>query len=1756
MLHNVSNRNRSRSRSDIMSIKEQIDKFSIDNENLFPIDKNQFPIDKNNSMQQSEEKNKIKKKKQHRYKIGEKKRKKICIDFLNFINRHNVFDESEKNMDFKNLDFFLDNLDLHKAPHQKPTIISEFEYIDKIIMSNLIENFNVNNLFSKIKNKLINGNKFNNHYKNLILNKIKSLKGGNLTVLGDEILRILHIYDAKHDFGSESTNINKYIKDLYLSDSRILIPDGGTTPAQADKYDKYDKLYNDYTSNYEENILNYIISNNDKLIDVDDDNACFMYVDINSSADKYIFFDSKGKVPKQKETFNTDDDELETIIKDYYNYNNRQDIGYLYDTCVHTYSKLDEKIKHIAKNVLNKFSNQLYPFENAYDPHSSSVIDIPMDMTDIYRNITDTNFNRNNPNNQHLSAIRDMTREYLNFNVREFTIDGINKTYINIKLNKLNTINLNELINNLSSSTTTTSLIGSFYLENIKHNLTVINTAYVIKKYNIIIHLSEDNCINIACINSFNTISLIKNCIENIMSASDLANMINIYNLDHTKDIAPKWLLYFIVIYLIFTNPKYEQAKTNQQQLKNIKNNVINILLDLKKSGDWSQSLFCSLYNEQENSEKECFFISGDKLSAARSILNGNVKTITATDYYNLQDTAASTNAPGKKTKKCILTLFNGKSKLKFTNLNSLLIGGIFNFNAFRLNYFNFTNIINAFKNDSSINDNTFIEDDNLNFDYFWKFIIIIIYQMRIYYNSFSVFKTIDTNNFDLIDFTDVNRFEIKNIPERRVAASANPFFTKIFRNFTDADIKYKICQFNPDIFIQSRLITFNYDLDILFKLIESDITYNDTLDNNYIEDILYLCTSIFDITLPPYNKSNSLYHYLIHIYMDPANKVKIMNNNKIIKFLRKICQLNRLCQLLYIDNNTTKQNNISDLHDMLIKIRESIAYNAANPPIIEGDEDEDEDEEEKKNEDEDEDDDEYKRKRKKQKQVDILPAIQEVSSSSKIDTSKSTSTGTGKGKGKGRGRGRRRGGAITSSSDVVLPKTIVKDYIEKFYDDVCVLIHNFQDNTVNIGDNIYMDSTNMMMQALNIITEDINKDKEILEKVENILRLYENLNKQIDEYNKPRIDAEKIKNIPNILLQFTNYTILKNGYNRIGNDGGNINIIFENYYKIYKAVVNIIPDIDIEDPEQATKNINYLQLMNDYQLYAYINILDYQKLLSQFNEFLKDEDIINYIKQEIDKLITDAQIKTKLLTYIDNINNIVNYYTTVLNPNQDTYHNLIYNNNILVNALSEIYDFVENAKIRGKKTLIKEKFSFYRNKINEYFMSKISEDLYDYFNTVILSYYQLLDIYKIPSFDRKLANQFQQLLFELVTLPNINSDYFDNVNKESDTSITINSLHGYLIDKINKSTEYLNIIISNLHYIYKVNPESTPEEMEQEEQEKRNKLQIPARFSRTNIFFKEDVKDLVLLSNAREPVMQSRRSKPANSSGDISKEQKQVLTWYKSPRTYNVFYDVMNSSSSIEDDKIKFLMSRKKTVKSKLTIKAIDDIFLFRSSTRFSQTGTTIDEFFQNVGFILNISKILKEFITEAYENLSNIMNIIDNNNNLKIATVITNKKNYYNEDKFKIIDIITNYINVILAEKVKGLFNVQSLKNKYRFDKVFKNYFKNPQKEIDSILKSFDIVNRITRSDPTNITNVRHNLSLSELTKIYDKNQSLYKEKIVSNSLTPENQKVLKTILKNKQLFDVNTNEFYESKKSNRPIDIRTKLARVGDIIEGLKT
>jgi len=1495
----------------------------------------------------------------------------------------------------------------YKIKPEKPyvKILTESQYYEKMVISELIEQLNIDYFFSKTKDKLfnkknieevINKKLFKNKEK-FNFDKLKKGGTGNLKEAGDALLKVLHIFDAKHDF--ENNNLIKsYINQMYYD--FINSPSSSFTPNQQDILTS---LYRRNGANYEEMILQYIVLfQNEMFDDYDEYNDNIIYIDVNADADKFEYFSKKNKDKQKREEIDINADNQQSvyqalinIIKKFYDFNGPPDkYGYVYDTNIHTqYKGLENTYHNIKEGVFDKISKQLFPFENAYDPHSSTKIEIPAGEFQTYNDITDINFNQNYPN-EYYSAIRNLTRSYLNFN----TIKLDNLYYPNIKLNKYNLTEIKGIINTLQiTQNSKTYIENSIFNFN---NLQQPNSSYT--QYNLNFNLDNDNKINIVYQTSFNSIDILKIFIEKFINYKNEKDayddlILNTSTGASFNKSSELWLLYVLVIYLLISN--------NNSFLKK-KAEIISILFDLKKSGDWCQSLFCSKYNDIK-SDKEAYFISGDKLSAARSILNGNVKTITATDYYildmnitNIKDVAKIDNK-----KKSILTLYNGKNKFKFEDLYQLIYGSIFDFYAFNdididenNKLFNFDeNIFNNFKQSPSfnINNGVIIDNTNFNFDYFWYFMIIIIYHIRTYIDTYSVFENIGDGFKELSYLNNRLIFDYNNRIEElgKIIQLSSLSTNKIYRIFADNEIPYKIMQFDKHIFEEKK------DLSILvsyLKIIDntSQIKFNRDLDKKYIIDIVNILKEVFgDAVIPAYNYGGSLCfcEYLQQIYTTLYGNSALMNYAIFLKFFKKFAKLIRLCQILYIDNITKGTND-----------DEKIPFNTIH--------------------------------------TIIQTSNHQPKTICKIIIDK-------------------------FYNDICLLYNCFQQATEKIGDDVYInslktillSYSSFQDRINYLDTNILNPLYNLKLKLDELNAAIINYNSSNQPQLKTIINQNGDYTILLSLCSYKSIENYSI----NLIKDESEYSA----------DEHTIKAKFDELKNIYELTSLIKPEIklDIINPGVSLKNDLLNKYYNIFvnsdidkffeQLNSIKEILNDLKFNNKFMARIKkikeegllnnnDIDILSNSFFNIKKTIPKSP-KVIFLEKIDEIN---------LNKNNPIFKTLCkdflkyFQENL--NNFTIPYNKYENIKNRKKEKNFLSKFfltfrDYYYNLSNS-LIKTIDYKLYEFFNTSVLSYFVLKDYY--GKIDDNLLNSVQEHYINAIKPIEIRKIF-------KDTNTDFQYIYNEFLENRRKLEEHLNIVRLNIKTIYKIDKSSGL-----------SKLSPHPAFITNRTFFYPKERDIKIPSAAPRISSRQSAAPPAKDANKsiIKIHKLKVKNWYINSRAYNEIYKLLtNNKEEFKLQKEDFeLTAEKIEIIYQSIFKGTGEKTFFAPQLEVNKNekgelkSYDINAFFQNTGFILMVSYILEETLKKYTFAIKNITEIIDPNKRLQINSFLTTiENNYYNNDKYKLIAIIGSYTKHMILKKMEYINSSKNSYNIYRFDKLFRTQiFPNSKQRIDDISNMLD--------------------------------------------------------------------------------------------------
>ena len=864
--------------------------------------------------------------------------------------------------------YYKKNLDIDKSPK----VISYSKYKINNIKSRIYDYFNVDNFFTNnidlfikkddmkwkksssslsSRKSLSSSNYYFGNIKSsssIIKNiKRKFKKGGTLKQTGIDLLSVLNILDSKHDFYDDiDKECQNYLKSKYTSKINHI------TPTYRNKIeDLFGNMSNTTKDkNFEEDILQFIIKaiiTDNELIEDINDSGNFEFIDITDDSSKYIYYPELDN-SKVELTNDTDDDTIITLIREYFGYNtNVNDYRYMFDTKIALHDKLSEILKSKNKTVFSKIANIIKPFENGYDPHPSNDIIIEsQEEYDTFVNIVDKNFNTpiiSSLNDEYNYSTINAVRKYINFSLTYYNNQSTPNKYLpiiilkNFDIMKLPRVFRDKYINiALSDNVIKYSNDCSFYETYTIHGFNNISLTTL---NNIIIYTK-----------SFNERLKLKDYINTLTSYITLTPAdINTYMetvidelTSHSKSVDADFVIRFIIIHCFYNRINIIN------EIESVKE-IIDILYDLKKSGDWGQSLFCSKYNSIKESN-ECFFTSGDKLSAARSILAGNVKTITASDYDKLF------NIFGNSTKRSILTLYRNGNIMTFKYFIKYLQINILSFIAFKHIVILYEYFV---KQDGTtlITEDTLITNSNFNFNFFKYFILVIFYQLRIFYNTYTIFNI---NNSEFIPFN-IDRYKnniyqsLKKLINEKNALNITTTTIIDIQNtigkyprFNDAEEPNKdiiTSYIHSNIFHNINLLLNrrqSNDIEIIHLYLEAidkycsddrhttDITAFIELDQTLMVDMMKLVDTMLNTTkklnIPKYDtkETSSIISEFEDIYSGPkllyekflfliqGNFIEDFYNCK--KFINTITSYNDICAVLLVDSDYSSDNFISNI--------------------------------------------------------------------------------------------------------------------------------------------------------------------------------------------------------------------------------------------------------------------------------------------------------------------------------------------------------------------------------------------------------------------------------------------------------------------------------------------------------------------------------------------------------------------------------------------------------------------------------------------------------------------------------------------------------------------------------------------------------------------------------------------------------------------------------------------------------------------------
>jgi hypothetical protein len=396
--------------------------------------------------------------------------------------------------------------------------------------------------------------------------KYKSSGGGDTkSYTYDDIIKVWHLFDTKHDFGVKYniTSPNK-INNIQTSES-------------------IKNLYKDFVekSLQESSIANELLLYARNKRDNKIKNNLF-------NLKIYYKKNASDMFELKKKAFIIHKDVPKTVGQFLFKNKSKNNCFYLQD--IHINNISSTAWQSFELNILKAVSNKVVPFEKLWDPLISKV---PADTSDdypckhsaktldrvnaIYNRIAQTQDIENE------LAFRNLTKEYLNisFECANNVYKGI--TFILMKSNGSDADTIR---------TQYANLISYINSKDIEFN--------VFNKNNKICITANINGFNIENIKE--TIKYMEN--KGLLIHSNLTN--KEYLKQYNKYDSIKTLILFFICHIY---------------LKKLEPDVVKaILYDLKKSGDWGQALYCKYMNIQDKNTTTCF-VSGDMLSAFYSVL-------------------------------------------------------------------------------------------------------------------------------------------------------------------------------------------------------------------------------------------------------------------------------------------------------------------------------------------------------------------------------------------------------------------------------------------------------------------------------------------------------------------------------------------------------------------------------------------------------------------------------------------------------------------------------------------------------------------------------------------------------------------------------------------------------------------------------------------------------------------------------------------------------------------------------------------------------------------------------------------------------------------------------------------------------------------------------------------------------------------------------------------------------------------------------
>lgn len=483
--------------------------------------------------------------------------------------------------------------------------------------------------------------------------KYKSFGGTDTpTPLCDAFLSILHIFDRKHDFGKPRNNETMSVPNMALMNKNALesirhIIDNKSALTDKDYLKKFFIEKYETNKTFETDILIYVLN---KLLYGD-----FFGKNIISLFSFYVikksqFVDTGSNPLHTNKNNNTIYQNFSDFIINFFDLSSMSDDkrNYVIDTSIvvrkgdndsavgdaFTWSKF-------TKEILDKHFTKYVPLEVSFDPNTSGKIQLPASINiEDFNQISKDVYNTppSDPDKQYENAFRSITQNYFSLSYHTigtnqywiyliFNIDYYYKDFDFIKFKKDTSRIIEDPINSNPAGNKKISGIvwntGGFSVGLIFNYIDHLSTNYNLDKYIAFLKIIKDKP---------------KKLNEDILQ--------------------------FIIIYLFKSGASKE--------------NIVEILFDFKKSGDWGQVLFCKHYNKMFT-DTTTLFVTGDRLCGLYSLLQLSIKTLFSIDQRFLNNNITADD------KSFIMGLYKSKVSLTINDILTIIT------NSFKFNreYYN-----------------------------------------------------------------------------------------------------------------------------------------------------------------------------------------------------------------------------------------------------------------------------------------------------------------------------------------------------------------------------------------------------------------------------------------------------------------------------------------------------------------------------------------------------------------------------------------------------------------------------------------------------------------------------------------------------------------------------------------------------------------------------------------------------------------------------------------------------------------------------------------------------------------------------------------------------------------------------------------------------------------------------------------------------------------------------------------------------------